>query len=442
MTDKELIKQLITSSQERIGDKKIVPRSISLPIDSSKIISVAGVRRCGKSMLLQLTMEKLIEKGTERSRILFFNFDDERITWNSETLDIILVAYRELFPSNNLRDCYIFFDEIQMASGWQSFVRRVYEDICPNLFITGSNSQMLSSEIASALRGRSLQYEEYPLSFVEMCRFRNINTNVYGDTSRARLSTLMDEYLEWGGFPEVVLTDPSLRQKILSDYYYVMIYRDMVEHFSINPAFVARYYIRRVMENVTKPTSVSKIYNELKSQGISISKDRAYTLADQCEDIYLFLPLYRYTNSVQRSTKSDTKFYCIDNGLRRITLKPQSNDNGKNLENAVFLHLYRQIEMPCKLNYFKGVGECDFVVSRDADVLMLVQVSWDLEDSDALRREIAGLAEASTATGCRRMYIVTHEDERDIKIDDGVVHVIPAWKWMLTNGSIFSAYEE
>ena len=115
MTDKELIKQLITSSQERIGDKKIVPRSISLPIDSSKIISVAGVRRCGKSMLLQLTMEKLIEKGTERSRILFFNFDDERITWNSETLDIILVAYRELFPLDKQKYGYKFYCEIPQS---------------------------------------------------------------------------------------------------------------------------------------------------------------------------------------------------------------------------------------------------------------------------------------------------------------------------------------
>lgn len=431
MTDKELVKQLIVNSQVRLETIDSVERNMKLPISSGKIITVPGVRRCGKSTLLLLTIKQLLAKGVERKQILFFNFDDERIKWDGQNLDTIIVAYRELYPDIHLHDVYMFFDEVQMASDWQSFVRRIYEEECRNIYITGSNSQMLSSELATVLRGRSLQYEEFPLSFDEVCRFRKVDTNLYSATSRARLGTLFDEYLMWGGFPEVVMADKELRDKILSDYYYVMLYRDMVEHFNISPATVVRYYIRRVMENVTKPTSINKIFNELKSMGVSLSKERAYTLAEQCEAIYLFLPLSRYTASVHRAKTSETKFYCIDNGLRKLTLKPQSDDNGKMLENAVYLHLRRSLGEIQKLTYFKGRGECDFVISRQENVESLVQVTWDMSEPETYNREMSGLLEASKATGCRDMWIITHEEERDIETECGVVHVVPAWKWTL-----------
>ena len=432
MTDKELVKQIITNSQLRMESIDVVDRNVKLPIDSGKIITVSGVRRCGKSTLLLLTIKQLLVRGVDRRQILFFNFDDERIKWSGQNLDTIIVAYRELYPDIPLRDVYMFFDEVQMASDWQSFVRRIYEEECRNIYITGSNSQMLSSELATVLRGRSLQYEEFPLSFDEVCRFRKVDTGVYGAASRARLASLFDEYLVWGGFPEVVMAPQELRDKILSDYYYVMLYRDMVEHFNINPASVARYFIRRVMENLTKPTSINKNYNELKSMGVSLSKDRAYSLADQCEAVYLFLPLNRYMASVQRTTTSDVKYYCIDNGLRKLTLKPMSEDDGKRLENVVYLHLRRSLDEMQKLSYFKGVGECDFVVSRQEEVQMLIQVTWEMSEPDMYERELAGLLEASRATGCRDLFIVTHDEEKVIETECGEVNVVPAWKWTLT----------
>lgn len=432
MNSKELVKQTIINNQERLEGINSVERNVVLPLKSGKIITVPGVRRCGKSTLLLLTIKQLLAKGVNRSNILFFNFDDERIKWDGSNLDTIITAYRELYPEIPLRETHIFFDEIQMASDWQSFVRRIYEDECRNIYITGSNSQMLSSELATSLRGRSLQYEVFPLSFDEMCRFRNVDTSVYSAVSRARLTALFDEYLMWGGFPEVVMADDNLKMKILSDYFYVMLYRDMIEHFNINPASVARYFIRRVMENITKPTSINKIYNELKSMGVAISKERAYTLAEQCEAIYLFLPLSKYTASVQLSSKSDTKYYCIDNGLRKLTLKPQSDDNGKMLENTVYLHLRRNLDEIQKLSYFKANGECDFVISRQEEVEKLIQVTWDMSDEETYNRELSGILEASKATGCTDMYIVTHDDERDIETDCGTVKVVPAWKWALT----------
>ncbi len=431
MVNKELIKQIIVSNQENIGLFDLIERETELPIDSGKIITVPGVRRCGKSSLLMLAIKKLLAKGIETKRILLFNFDDERLKFDNTNLESIISAYRELYVDVNLRDIYIFFDEIQIVDGWQSFVRRIYEQDCPNIFLTGSNSKMLSSELASSLRGRSLQYDEYPLSFREMCLFRGVSTNIYSPKAQASLSNLFDEYMIYGGFPEVVMAKDVLKDRILTDYFYVMLYRDLVEHFNINPITTARYFIQRVMENLTKPTSINKIFNEMKSLGISIGKDKVYSLADQCESIYFFIPLHCYTNSVQRSLSSEKKFYCIDVGLRKQILRPQSDDKGKILENIVFLELYRNLSQSENLSYYKGHTECDFVLSEMGQVNKLIQVCWDVSDQSTLDREVNGLVEASKNTSCDQMYIITHDIENEISTQTGAIHIIPAWKWCL-----------
>lgn len=176
MKTKELLKQLIITFQDSLPTD-VLPRELSLPIDSKKIITVPGVRRCGKSSLLLLVINQLLNKEITKEHILFLYFDDERLQFNANNLDEILQAYRELYPNIPLRDVYMFFDEIQMADDWQPFIRRVYEQECKNIFITGSNSRMLSSELSTSLRGRTLQYEEFPLSFKEYCQFTKIDTN-------------------------------------------------------------------------------------------------------------------------------------------------------------------------------------------------------------------------------------------------------------------------
>ena len=162
MKKKELLKQLIAGFQAGLP-VEVYPRELMLPVDSNKIITVPGVRRCGKSSLFLLVINQLIsEKGIRKEQILFLNFDDERLQFDAENFDEILQAYRELYPDISLKDVYMFFDEIQMAEDWQPFVHRVYEQECRHIFITGSNSNMLSSELATSLRGRTLQYEEFP----------------------------------------------------------------------------------------------------------------------------------------------------------------------------------------------------------------------------------------------------------------------------------------
>lgn len=431
MGKKELLKQLIAGFQSSLP-VEVFARELSLPVDSGKIITVPGVRRCGKSSLFLLVINRLIcERLATKEQILFLNFDDERLQLKADNLDEILQAYRELYPAIPLKEVYMFFDEVQMADDWQPFVRRVYEQECKHVFLTGSNSRMLSSELATSLRGRTLQYEEFPLSFREVCSFLQVSINLYVPENRAKLINTFKEYLHRGGFPEVTLAAPIYKDRILQEYFFVMLYKDLVERYEIKNPEPIRYFIKRVMANLTKPTSINRIYNELKSQGVSIGKNTLYDVIVQTESIYLFFSLTKYEPSLVKESTGDKKYYCIDNGLRSVLLSPQSEDNGKLLENAVFLHLRRSLRVQEELHYYRGKKECDFVVSEYDMVTRLIQVSYQMHDEETRKREVEGLLEAAQATGCRELTIVTIEEEAEWSERDMLIRVVPAWKWML-----------
>lgn len=239
-------------------------------------------------------------------------------------------------------------------------------------------------------------------------------------------------YLHGGGFPEVVLAAPLYKDKILQEYFFVMLYKDLVERYEIKNPEPIRYFIKRVMSNLTKPTSINRIYNELKSQGVSIGKNTLYDVIVQTESVYLFFSLTKYEPSLVKESTGDKKYYCIDNGLRSVLLNPHSEDNGKLLENAVFLHLRRNLRIQEELHYYKGKKECDFVVVEYDKVTRLIQVSYQMGDEETRKREVDGLLEAAQATGCRELTIVTMETEAEWKEQDMSIHVVPAWKWMLS----------
>ena len=184
------------------------------------------------------------------------------------------------------------------------------------------------------------------------------------------------------------------------------------------------------MANLTKPTSINRIYNELKSQGVSIGKNTLYDLIEQTEAIYLFFSLTRYTTSLVKESSSDKKYYAIDTGLRNILLNPQSEDNGKLLENVVFLYLRRTLSLQENIYYYKEKKECDFLICDQLQVTKLVQVSWSIHDEVTRKREVEGLLEAAHATACTDLLIVTFEEEGEI-IEEGQIINIPAWKYML-----------
>lgn len=434
---KDVIKSLFAIKQSEIPFD-VIERDTKLPIDRKKIITIPGVRRCGKSTLMEIAINTLVEKGVPKEYILWLGFDDERLrSMTSEELDDVIASYMEMYPNIPIKDVYMFFDEIQLIKDWEYFILRVYKTYCKNIYVCGSNATMLSTELSSALRGYPLEYETYPLSFNEYCRFRGISTNSYLEQDRAKLRIAFEEYNQESAFPEIVLTtSQSERLKLLHGYFDTMLLKDLVEHYKISNVSVVRYFVKRIMTNLTKPTSINAIYKDIKSQGLKVGKDDLYLWASYICDIFMFVRISKYDRSLIKEQKSLDKYYCIDNGIRGAVLLPQSNDNGKNLENTVFMQLNRAKLPSDKISYYQSNGECDFVLQRNDAVVQLIQVTWDMSDENTREREIGGILEASTATGCTNLLIITKDEETVIVRESKQISVVPAWKWLLQNKSI------
>ena len=434
---KGLFKSLIALTQSELPFRR-VERDVELPIDSGSIITVPGVRRAGKSSCLMIVVNRLLDKGIAKENILWINFDDERlIDATTQDLDDVLVAYREMFPDISLHDVYMFFDEIQNIPGWDLFVLRVFKSYCKNVFVTGSNAKLLSSEIATQLRGWTLDFEVLPLSLNEYCRFVGVPVNSYKETDIARLNVATEQYMYGGGFPEVVLeTDKSMKIRRLQGYFNTMLFRDLVERHKIRNVEALRYFLKRIMNNLTKPTSVNNIYNDIRSQGLSISKDDLYDWADWATESYLFIRIPKYSMSLVKENQSYKKYYVIDNGLRQAVLLQQSSDSGKLLENAVALDLYRHRKPMERIYYWLDKTECDFVIQQDEKIIQLIQVSYSLSDVSTKEREIAGIVGVAKATGCNDLTIVTFDESGEIENNGYKIKIVKLKDWLL-NRAIF-----
>lgn len=409
-------------------------RENPLPVNCGKIVTVPGVRRCGKSSKMEAVVNQLLASGVEHERFLWVSFDDERLVrMTSDELEQIIEAYREMYPDIEMSSVYMFFDEIQLIDGWEYFVMRLYKHYSKNIYISGSNATMLSSELKSALRGWPEEEETLPLSFREYCGFKGIKTDSWLEQDIARLRNAFADYNNEGGFPEVVLTqNPLQKAKILQTYFDTMLLKDLVEHYELSNIEVLRYYLKRIMANLTKPTSIRAIHGDIKSRGLKVSKDDLYDWASHACDIFMFIRIPNYNKSLQKIESSQPKYYCIDNGLREAVLLPQSNDDGKKLENTVFLQLYRLRTPIDRIFYYQGRGECDFLIQRGTEITQLIQVTWDMSDGETRRREIDGIVEAAITTGCQNLLIITADSSEEIRADNGmIIHVVPAWKWLL-----------
>lgn len=409
-------------------------RENELPADCGKIVTIPGVRRCGKTSRMEAVVNSLLKRGVPPEQILWVSFDDERLVrMTSDDLNQIIEAYNEMYPDTPISSVYMFFDEIQLIEGWEYFVMRLYKHYSKNIYISGSNASMLGSELKSALRGWPLEEETLPLSFREYCGFKGIRTDSWLESDIAKLKNAFFAYNNEGGFPEAVLTDnPLHRARILQTYFDTMLLKDLAEHYKLSNIEVLRYYLKRIMANLTKPTSVRAIHGDIKSRGLKVSKDDLYLWAGYACEIFMFLRISNYSKSLQKAESSQPKYYCIDNGLRDAVLLPRSDDDGKKLENTVFLQLYRKRTPVDRIFYYQGKGECDFVVQRGSEIDRLIQVCWDMEDEQTRTREMNGIAEAARATGCRNLFIITADTTEDIATDDGLtIHVLPAWQWLL-----------
>jgi len=424
MKKKVIAKQIIRDFH--LSDNfDVIPRDIKLPINSGKIITVIGVRRCGKTSLLYDLTNSL--SGTvDREQIIYINFEDERLNLEGDELDLLLQAYRELYPKNDLSQSYFFFDEIQNISLWEKFIRRLYDTVSKNIFITGSNSKLFSTEIATSLRGRTLSYEVYPLSFKEFLRFKNIQADYYSSKHLALIKNAQEQFLLNGGFPELLFINQSHSLSILQEYYNVLIYKDIVERYGVKNTTALKYFLKRTLNSTTKQISVNKIYNELKSAGIKIGKNSLYDFLDYSQNIYLNMVLHKYDKSLINRELGEKKVYSIDIGFNNAIEYKFSDDRGKSLENAVFLELKRQ---QISIQYHKTEkSECDFICFDRGKALAAIQVTYDMSDEKTKQRETQGLLNACKEFSLDTGTIISNEDEDEILVDNIKIEIMPFYK--------------
>lgn len=423
---KNILKTIIADFHEtRL--KAGLKRSLELPVDSGSIISVTGVRRCGKTYLLHETIKRIVSGGVPKKNILYINFEDERLDLGKQDLDLILQAYQELYPKNDPGKCYFFFDEIQNIEGWQKFIRRIFDTISRNIYITGSNSKLLSTEIATELRGRTLNYILYPLDFEEYLRFTGSETEYVSTRQKISILDSFRSFMMFGGFPELVNLDETLKIKKLQDYFNTIIYRDLIERYNISNPSVLKFFLKKILSQVTKPVSINKIYNDLRSMGYKISNNVLYEYADYIQTSFTCVLINRFEYSEIRQAKSEKKAYAIDNGILTAIDYSFTGNYGRLLENLIALEILKSGN---ELMYFRDKQECDFIY-REKKGMFPVQVSYTLNDPDTKEREMKGLLCACKELRVEKGTIVTFEEEGKYITDNISIAVIPAYKFIL-----------
>lgn len=415
---KELLKKIIFEQQKFCKNivKDTVPRDIEDEwVTTSEILIITGIRRCGKSVLLQQLRSRLSEQD------FFFNFDDERLAnFTVSDFQALQECFFELFGQQHT----YYFDEIQNILGWESFIRRLYNEGC-KVIITGSNAKMLSRELGTHLTGRYISVEIYPFSFGEYLKLINIHpvqADFYTTAGRSGLLAQFKDFIERGGFPRYLQTQSS---RYLSSLYESIIFRDVMTRNSLTNEKEIKELVFYLASNATKRITYSSL-------GKIIGIRHAETVKNYLEYIqqtYMIFQLMKYSPSVKVQMLNPKKIYFIDNAIiGRIGFNATDNIGFK-LENIVFIELKRR---GYDIFYHSDKKECDFIVRQESRITQAYQVTVSVSETTTRKREISGLQEAMNAYGLSDGYIITMDEKETIQLGDDTIHVVPAWEWMLT----------
>lgn len=431
---------------------ELFPRWLSLgsvptPATGNLVNLVAGVRRCGKTYRLFQQMGELLRAGVDRRLMLYFNFDDERLLpFSSDLLDDVITTYEALNPQA-VDGCYLFFDEIQEVPNWGVFLRRMVDTRKAVIYVTGSSSRMLSSEMPSEFRGRSITRELFPLSFGEYCAVRGASfvrvgneAGPFSSEEKAVLRNLLDEYLARGGFPATLGLARSEAFQVLQGYAGQTVARDIVEREGLANVRVAQAFARQCIASSSREVSLNKTAQRFKALGLRVARESLSDLLSYYEESYLVFRLRELSRSLSPNARSADKVYAVDPGLEAAFSPASATDGGQRLETAVFDALRR------RCGYFRRGSltralvedgskkrEIDFV-EGDAllsEPLRLVQVCVSLRDDVTRKRELRALKAAIRLLGCSEAWIVTMDESGEFETGPGIVHVVPAWEWLL-----------
>lgn len=421
--NREILKQIIVDQKEMYLNNSMVKRNYEL--EDNVNYCFVGIRRTGKSYMMYQQMKHLQESGIPLNQIVYVNFEDERLLeMTAEDLNLLVEIGLEIAGVENKP--YFFLDEIQNIPGWEKFVRRM-ADMKYRIHITGSNSKMLSSEMASTLGGRFLIVNIYPYSFAEYLSAKGKQKNyldVISTRDRAEVCGLYDQYVKYGAFPELV--DIRNKREFLNSIYQTIYLGDIITRNKITNDFAIRLILKKIAESVTKPLSFSRLSNILKSAGAAIGKQTVINYVGYMMGSYLLFTLQNYAGKLIEKETSP-KYYFMDTGLLGLMLM---DCNSAQLENLVAIELIRRYGRE-QVFYFENNVEIDFYVPEEK---LAIQVSMQILDQlETREREIGAFIKLKNFIEDADCLLITNSEETELDCDGIHISVVPIWKWLLSS---------
>jgi predicted AAA+ superfamily ATPase len=380
--------------------KGSTPRNYKFPEANGLIKVAVGMRRSGKTFFLFQTIRSLLEE-VPLERILYINFEDDRISpLDHKAMGQMIDSWYTLYPSNHDHCCYLFLDEVQNVEGWPLVLRRVLDTKNIQIYITGSSAKLLSKEIATSLRGRSLAIEILPYSYQEYLTSHQLPppAKPFGKKMLDHQRSYLVNYFHTGGFPGIQSIPANEQLELLQSYVETVIFRDIVERHQVANIALLKYFISFLLKNISSPFSINKFYNDIKSQGYKAAKDTLYTYLSYLEDAFLIFTVPIFTESLRRLQTTPKKIYAIDNGLVVANTFNLSANLGKLLENQLYLDLRRQGKKTFYYQTSDGY-EIDFITQDNQGKHELLQVVWEADDPLTLEREERALRQAEKELG-------------------------------------------
>jgi len=421
MIEKDILKKIILE-QKTLFSKDVLIRDKLKNLESKKksdlIVIITGIRRCGKSYLLNSF------KNNQKEKDYYINFDDDRL--NNFTIDDFEKLYEVFIELFDLESTF-YFDEIQNIKGWEKFVRRL-NDYSNKIYITGSNANLLSKELGTHLTGRYISLELYPISFKEFLDYNKYKLNkndFYNREKSVQIKKYFNQYIKNGGFLKYLQTKDKDFFKTLYDN---ILYRDIISRYNISYEKSIKDIFYYLVSNISKEFSYSNLKNITTIANITTVKDYISYL----ENSYLLFTISLYDVSLKKQLINPKKAYVIDSGFANAISFKFSEDIGRILENIVFIELKRQEREIYYHKNSKNKKECDFVIKEGLDIIKAIQVTKSLEDINTRKREITGLVDACKTYKLKTGLILTEDEEENIEEDGIKIQILPIWKWFLT----------
>ncbi len=414
---KELLKSVLFDQKKLDWNTRNVKRYFPKNyLNNQEIVVITGIRRCGKSTLLQQIRSEQVGQD------YFINFDDERlIQFRVEDFQVLYETFIELFGVQKT----FYFDEIQNIAGWERFVRRLH-DYGNKIFITGSNANMLSRELGTHLTGRYVSHELYPFSFREFLAYKgkiSLQSEIYSTEGKSEIKALFSQYFSLGGFP-VFLENQN--ENYIKSLYENILYRDVMVRNNLTKEKEIMELVYYLASNVSRLSS----FNSLAK---TIGVKNASTVSNYIQFIqntYLIFQVNKFDFSLKKQIQNTKKTYFIDQALVSRLGFLFSEEKGRLLENIVFIELKRRGN---EVYYYNGKNECDFLIRRGTKIISAIQVCYSFETSDTKTREIKGLIEAVKTYSLTEGFILTNDTEEEINTESVNIKLIPFWKWALQN---------